>query len=87
MDPNPYAPPATETSKQQERAKGSIRYHVFHARPVSFSLMPQDFRDKVRKEAEEFINSEVGCNNIVSITEHTGGTFEGFSVAVWYHFR
>jgi hypothetical protein len=44
------------------------------------------YREKIRQEAEAFINEEVGEENLVSVCEHV--TFNGpFSVVVWYRAR
>ena len=53
---------------------------------MSFALTQETYRDDIRRQAQEFVNSEIGANNVVSIVEHAG-SFQAFSVVVWYRVR
>jgi len=48
---------------------------------MSFQLSASRTLQRLREEAEEFINREVGAANVVSIVEHSG--YEN-SVVVWF---
>ena len=81
METNPYSSP---TPADADRAAfPSIRHRTFGARSVSFKLTQKTYRDDVRREAQQAIDQEIGADNVISIIEHAG-SFEGFSVVVWY---
>ena len=55
--------------------------------PIMYTGPPMSLnfhRDKIRDEAEFYINKIIGPENVVSITEHAM-TLGPFSVVVWYH--
>jgi hypothetical protein len=88
MDPNPYASPAVSRSVPDTETGGkvSIHHRTFGGRAMSFALTQQAYRDDVRREAQDFVNSEIGADNVISIIEHAG-SFQVFSVVVWYRVR
>jgi hypothetical protein len=61
----------------------TIQYRVFGGRPFGFKLTQRGLREEIRHEARQAIDAEIGADNVVSIVEHSG-TFEAFSVVVWY---
>jgi hypothetical protein len=85
MDPNPYASPQSPPPPlSRPESSGSIRYRVFRAPVFSFVLTPQNIYDEARRKAVDFINVEIGHENVVSIVEHPSGIMEPFTVVVWY---
>jgi hypothetical protein len=88
MNANPYASPAANASAPDTNTGGtaSIHHRAFGGRAISFALTQESYRDDVRHEAQEFINSQVGADNVVSIVEHAG-SFQAFSVVVWFRVR
>jgi hypothetical protein len=41
------------------------------------------YRDRIRDEAEAFINREIGLERLISVNEHVTGNGP-FSVVIWY---
>ena len=86
MNSNPYRTPVAETSAERpDDLPGYLRYREF--RPTGFmrfSLSTKLVMRKLREEAEAFVNSHVGAENVVSITEQAG--FD-YTVTVWYRTR
>lgn len=84
MEMNPYSPPAAVDDGLEQDA--TIQYRVFGGQSISFRLTSAGYRDEVRREAQLAIEQEFGADNVVSIVEH-GGSFEAFTVVVWYRVR
>jgi hypothetical protein len=71
--------PAVETGGH---GKPVLRHRVFVS--ARFTFQPKnDYRERFRKEAETFVNAEVGQDNVVAICE-SETTLSPFSVVVWY---
>ena len=80
MSTNPFSPPHADISLNAGDPAG-IRSRVFRVRPMSFVFFGKQKMERLRREAEEFINREVGAKNVISIVENVG--YE-FSVVVWF---
>ena len=82
MNENPYqAPLAKPAEHRPDDIPGQIRYREFRGGAFSVVLNARKHMEKLRREAEAFINSGVGVENVVSIAEHTGLEY---SITVWY---
>lgn len=82
---NPYRPPSSPARPERpDDLPGLIRYRVFRGSTFSFVFSATKQMERLRRDAEAFINSEVGPDHVVSIAEHTGLEY---SIAVWYRTR
>ncbi len=64
-----------------------VRFQSFAGPAMWFSFRPiNTCRDKIRRQAEQFVNEAVGADNVISVTESV--TASGpFMVTVWYRVR
>ena len=82
MQPNPYeslppGPGQADTAAQ----KSLIRYKTFTGRTFYWGFNLQGCQHEVRRQAESFINTEIGTEDVVAIAENS---FSRFTVTVWY---
>jgi hypothetical protein len=82
VDPNPYASPHAENGpeKKQTVNTGFVRHRAFAHKSTFWGLTIGHSRERLRAQAEEFINAQVGAENVVSIVEHESPP----DVVVWY---
>jgi len=82
MDANLYQSPASdETPDRRSSGRGEfVRHRTFTHKSSFRGLTMSGARETLREQAEEFINTQVGADNIVSIVEHDSPP----SVVVWY---
>lgn len=80
MNENPFQSPLAASEVKREGA-AFIRSRVFRKTAMSLVLFASRRMESLRRDAEEFINQEVGAANVVSITEHVG--FD-YAVVVWF---
>ena len=82
MSNNPFSPPVAEIASPTDGAAG-IRSRVFRKSMMSFTFVFSRARmmDRLRLDAQDFINREVGAANVVSIVENVG--YE-YSIIVWF---
>ena len=87
MDLNPYAAPGGEVDEPGQSANGiRIRHKQFLGKTFYFSPKAtslDELREKVRQQAEDFINMEIGVDNVISVSEHAM-SLGPFTVVVWY---
>ena len=81
MSNNPFSSPPTVAPPHTD-GQGAIRRRIFRVSMMSFRVLSAfKTMQRLRDEAEDFINREIGAANVVSIVEHTG--YE-YSVVVWF---
>lgn len=82
MDTNPYTSPSAEgpTSQRTSGDGAFVRHRAFSHKSSFWGLTMGHSRQKLREQAEEFINVEVGAGNVVAIVEHDNPP----SVVVWF---
>ena len=82
MTENPYQPSQVQPIRERPTdIPGLIRYKVFRSSSFSLTFSAAKLMERLRFEAEAFINREVGVEHVVAIAEHTGLEY---SIAVWY---
>lgn len=82
MSDNPYQTPQGESNENRSNdLPGLIRYRVFRVSAFSIVWSGRRWMERLRAEAQAFIDSDVGVDNVVSIAEHSGLEY---SIAVWY---
>jgi len=85
-NPNPYQAPHTEPPEHRpDDIPGYLRHRVFR-RPRFFTWewSAKRMMNGIRDDAEAFVNSHVGVDNVVAVNEIVG--FD-YSVTVWYRTR
>ena len=80
MSENPFRSTVVDDEVSHD-GPGRIRHRVFRKNAMSLVFRASRLMQKLREEAEVFINQEVGAANVVSITEHVG--FD-YAVVVWF---
>lgn len=81
MSNNPFSSPPTVAPIPMDES-GAIRSRVFRVSMMSFRVLTAfKTMQRLREEAEDFINREVGAANVVSIVEHTR---YDYSIVVWF---
>jgi len=90
MDTNPYASPQPlESTTFDPPVKGRVvmRHRAFVGPTIYFGFKPINFyRERLREQAEQFINDDLGAENVISVTEH-GIPSGPFTITVWYLVR
>ena len=82
MSNNPYESPTADQAPtlQPIGSGGFIRHRAFAHATSFWGVTLTRGRDSLRKQAEEFINTQVGADNVIAIVEQESPP----TVVVWY---
>ena len=81
MTINPYASPVEGSEVKIQSPDTSVHFQTFRGKIMPFAST-ETFRNEVRGRAIDAINSEIGPNNVITVSEHSGSW--PFSITVWY---
>ncbi len=81
MKVNPYTSPVESSGVKVQSPETSVHFQTFRGKIMPFAST-ETFRNEVRERAIDAINSEIGPNNVLTVSEHSGSW--PFSITVWY---
>ena len=80
MDSNPYSSPATNENDSVGAVSDFVRHRVFSHSWSFLGITTEGSRETLRLRAEEFINTTLGAEAVISIVELNSPS----QVVVWY---
>ncbi|MFC1757620.1 hypothetical protein ACFL2H_02490 [Planctomycetota bacterium] len=78
---NPYASPTESDHLDAQSVGTSIQFQTFRGKIMPF-VSTEAFRNEVRRRAIVAINSEIGPENVITVSEHSGSW--PYSITVCY---